>query len=305
VLVSDFDIRTWDLIKMPNSTQQSINIAGIKDGVVITKSGNYIMILQVATTNFALKSEQEQNSIIFQYQSFLNSLHFPVEIVIRSKKLDLTNYLAKIEKLAKEQTSELLRLQTLDYIDFVGKLINLANIMKKSFYAVVSYNPITVNQVGIFDKLFGSKSQIFDHIKISEQEFTGNLEKLRERANIVASGLGGMGLRCFQLGTEELIELFYEIYNPEESTHEKISDAISLASGVIQSEEEKGNVAKEVAETPIDPNAGMIDNTAIVAEKNRQEAELRAFESQRTADREVRTNPVPSAPAAPQQPTQQ
>ena len=115
------------------STQQNIKIAGIKDGIVFLDDGGYRFIMSCSTINFALKSEQEQNSLVFQYQSFLNSLHFPIQIVMQSKKLDLTPYLKKVSDLKDKQTNELIKMQATDYIDFVGNLINVANIMKKNF----------------------------------------------------------------------------------------------------------------------------------------------------------------------------
>jgi hypothetical protein len=263
---------------MVYSTQGSIEIAGIKDGIVINKDGSYRLILLVAATNFALKSENEQNALIFQYQSFLNSLHFPIEIVIRSKRLDLTPYLAKIKAIAEKQPNELIQIQSMDYVDFVGKLITIANIMKKTFYVSISFTTISApKQVNVFDKLFGTKSQVFDHIKISDQEFKNSTEKLFERANIVASGLGALGLHCSQLSTEEIIELFYEIYNPGESAKERIDDAAKLAAPIIGSENEE--ISSEIDEEL--EERGMIDNTQQILDKQHAEAE---FRRQSTAD---------------------
>lgn len=265
------------------STQQVIDIAGVKDGVIIMKDGSYRLIMQVAAINFALKSEQEQNSLVFQYQSFINSLHFPLEVVIRSRRLDLAPYLKKLGDKTKDQKNELIKMQTEDYVDFVGKLINMANIMKKTFYAVVSHNPISVKQTGIFDRFF-NKGQVFDHLKISDSEFKNHSEKLTERANIVASGLGGMGLHCFQLSTEEIIELFYQIYNPDEAAKERVTDAASLSSPVVVSEDEVSHTDK--------PKEGqtenVIDNSQIVVAQRKQEAEMRRQESDKAAEREMR-----------------
>ena len=136
------------------STQENISIAGIKDGIAILKNGEYRLILSVGAVNFDLKSEQEQNALVFQYQSFLNSLHFPIEICIQSKKLDLSPYIGKIKSLAAKQNNELLRIQTEDYAEFVSQLINMANIMKKTFYVIIGYTPINVGQGGIFGKFF-------------------------------------------------------------------------------------------------------------------------------------------------------
>jgi hypothetical protein len=283
---------------MVDSTQQAIDIAGIKDGIMVMKDGSYRLVFQVSATNFALKSEQEQNSIIFQYQSFLNSLHFPIQIVIRSRQLDLTQYIAKIEKMSETQSNDLIKVQTLDYVDFLKKLIEMANIMKKIFYVVISYNPITIKKSGLFDKFFAKKS-VFEHIKISEDEFKNYTNKLSERANIVAGGLGQMGLHCFQLSTEDLIELYYQIYNPDDATKERVKDITMLSSQVVMSEEEFDN--KEEIKKQSQKEAGMIDNTAIVEEQRKRDAkQLQDDEAAQQTQTTTETNVKKEEPSAQQ-----
>ncbi len=279
-----------------NSTQQAINIAGIKDGVIVMKDGSYRLVLQVAATNFALKSEQEQNSIIFQYQSFLNSLHFPIEIVISSRRLDLTPYIAKIEKLGEKQTSELIKMQTTDYVDFLKKLIDIANIMKKTFYLVVSYEPINIQKIGFLGSLFGKKSA-FDHLKISDADYKAHTDQLKERAGTIASGLGTMGLHCFQLSTEDLIELFYLMYNPDEATKERFKDATMLASPVIMSKSEEKKTADKTADI-VKEAGGMIDNAAVVEAQRREEVQAKKQEEQKTAALENGAGPANNAAPA-------
>ncbi len=277
---------------MVSSTQQAIEIAGIKDGIIVMKDGSYRLVFQVAATNFALKSEQEQNSIIFQYQSFLNSLHFPIQIVISSRRLDLTPYINKIEKTIETQTSDLMKAQTADYIDFLKKLIDLANIMKKTFYVVVPYNPLGVQKIGFFGSLFGKKP-LFEHLKISEEDFRTHTQKLREEANTVAQGLGSMGLHCFQLNTEQLIELFYLSYNPDEATKEVVKDATQLASPVVMSEQEFVNAG---IENPAQATNGeqIIDNTVAVQEQQKHDA----IEKRQTEAATQNSAPQPAQPAA-------
>lgn len=282
---------------MPLSTQDAIDIAGIKDGIIIMRDRSYRVILQVVASNFALKSEQEQSSIIFQYQSFLNSLHFPIEVVIRSRRLELAPYLKKIGDIATKQQNELIKMQATDYVDFVSKLITLANIMKKSFYAVISYVPLgAAIKTGFFDQLTGKNLQNFDHIKISDEEYKDNVQKLMERANIVAAGLGTMGLHCFQLSTEEIVELFYQIYNPDDSAKERVADAELLSSSVILSEKEKVLVGDEAATPPVEKaeETSLIDNSSIVKAKQKAEAER----AQQAAG-EAAPAGVPEAAAAP------
>ncbi|MDO8444272.1 MAG: hypothetical protein Q7S80_02110 [bacterium] len=279
-----------------NSTQQAISIAGIKDGVVVMKDGSYRLVLQVAATNFALKSEQEQNSIIFQYQSFLNSLHFPIEIVISSRRLDLTPYIAKIEKLGEAQTSEILKMQTTDYVDFLRKLIDIANIMKKTFYAVVSFEPVSIQKIGFLGSLFGKKSA-FDHLKISDADYKAHADQLKERAATIATGLGSMGLHCFQLSTEDLIELFYLMYNPDEASKERLKDATMLASPVIMSESEFKGTATVAETQPAAAEGGMIDNTAVVEAQRREETQSKKQEDLKAGEKEIKANPATTTPA--------
>jgi len=247
------------------STQQHIDIAGIKDGIIILKSGGYRMILSSSTINFALKSEEEQNSLVFQYQSFLNSLHFPIEILMQSRKLDLTPYLSKVTKIKEGMSNELLRLQTEDYIDFVKQLINVANIMKKNFYVIIPYDPISLGGGSIFDKLF-KRGPVVSELRIPEQEFTRCKNELVERANTIASGLGGMGIRCVQLNTEEIIELFYKMYNPEIAGKEQISDVSDLTSPYIASMAEKKGTEEE---KPQQQEEQVIDNSGILEQKQK------------------------------------
>lgn len=254
------------------STQSNIPIAGMKDGVIILKTGHYRMVLEITAINFDLKSEQEKNSIIFQYQSFLNSLHFPIEIVVKSNKLDLSPYLKKIESLVPKQSNDLLRIQTQDYVDFVGQLINLANIMKKRFYVVVGYQPITMN-TGIIDKLF-KRNQDVSHIKISDTDFEHYSKELRQKAQTVAQGLGGMGLHCRQLNTQEIIEVFYEIYNPEVAGKERITGSEDISSSYVTQvapNEALSNTNLNSAsnQTVINSTDQIIDNQNIVIEQQK------------------------------------
>lgn len=278
-----------------SSTQQSIDIAGIKDGIAILRNGGYRIILSVSTVNFALKSEQEQNSLVFQYQSFLNSLHFPIQIVMRSKRLDLTPYLQKVSGLAQKQQNELLKIQTEDYIDFVGKLINIANIMKKNFYVVVPYDPATIKNTSFLSKIFNKEKMVAD-LEIAETEFKRNSEELKQRASVVAQGLGSMSLHCVQLNTEQIIEMFYQIYNPEEANKERIAGVNNLTATYIahtEKKEEKAGPARAAAEEEV------IDNTAVVQAQQKEAMMLRQQEAAKEAEKQiVRSEPEKTSPVA-------
>lgn len=217
------------------STQDHINIARIQDGVIITRDGGLRMILLVSAVNFALKSEQEQNALIFQYQNFLNSLTFPLQIVIQSRQLDLTGYLAKLEERLTDEGNELLQIQIEDYIDFVKRLITIANIMDKKFFIVIPYDTPSLHQRSFFDSLFHPKKTAPD---ISLPEFKRFREELLQRTNVVMSGLSPLGIRSIPLDTQQLIELYYQTFNPEEGQKEKLGDEEQLVAPLIESEAE-------------------------------------------------------------------
>jgi hypothetical protein len=274
------------------STQQFIDIAGIHDGIVVLKTGGYRMIFSVSALNFSLKSEEEQNSLIFQYQSFLNSLHFPIQIVMRSKKLDLNPYIKKINEQKDKQTSELIKIQTEDYLDFISELINLANIMKKTFYVVVPFDPVSVKGGSIMDKLF--KKNESTNIRVSDAEFKRYKDEISERGNTVATGLGGMGLHCVQLTTEEIIELFYKIYNPDMADKARFSNVDELTSSYVadirekKNEVKEGKIPDEIAASAGEP---IIDNSAIVEEKYKQESQLKERALDKDGEKQIARTP--------------
>jgi hypothetical protein len=249
------------------------------------------MVLDVTAVNFGLKSEREQNSMIFQFQGFLNSLHFPIQILIQSRKLDLTPYLAKLRKRANEQTTDLLKAQTLDYVDFISELINMANIMKKRFYVVIGWENLELQNISFVDKLLNRGNSV-SLLKISEKDFRTHGNELRERAGVIASGLGSIGLHCKQLTTSELIELFYNFYNPGIADKERLGDLETLQANIVSGKEvEKDfDIEKPINtgdETPV------IDNTEVVREQDRIKKRDQALQ----AAEEAKSAPV-AAPAA-------
>ena len=228
----------WGKTNQVASTQGILKFTEIHDGIIITKTGELRTILMVSSINFALKSEQEQTAIIFAYQNFLNSLEFPIQIVMQSKKLDLSNYLVKLKKSAGDQTNELLRVQTTDYIDFISRLINIANIMDKKFYVVVPFLPPPKMQQNMPGKTQGPP-------QINKEEFQTYKQELTQRMQVVQGGLGAIGIRCAQLDSQQVIELLYGIYNPEESSKQKLTQIDNLTSQVVESSVEKPTTGGE------------------------------------------------------------
>ena len=208
------------------STQLYLNIAEIKDDVVVLKNGGLRAILQTSSVNFNLKSEDEQNSIIYSYQGFLNSIDFPIQIVVQSRKLDIDKYIDTVKEKASEHKSELLKQQTLEYAEYVQKLIEYADIMEKNFYVVVPFDPYRAKKMNIFSKFMQSISaqDSVDNIKKRHHEFNDLNKHLSERVGSVKTGLEACNLRAVQLTTPQLVEMFYRIYNPITAHNEKIED---------------------------------------------------------------------------------
>src|SRR3990167_4003494 len=142
-----------------SSTQMHLQIAEIRDNVIILKNGGIRSVLKTSSVNVHLKSEEEQNAVIYSYQNFLNTLEFPIQTVVRSKKLDLDNYLDNLKIVAKKQTNSLLKEQTVDYIDYITRLIEYADIMQKEFYVVVPYDPPRTKKPTLIQKFIQRMNQ--------------------------------------------------------------------------------------------------------------------------------------------------
>lgn len=222
------------------STQLNIPLSAVYDSVVVSKSGTFSQIVMVNSVNFGLKSEEEQTSIISQYQGFLNSLGFPIQIVLHSKKLDLSAYLKDLKNRIPQESNELIRYQIQEYTDFVEKLISIANIMDKKFFIIVPYQlPATeLPRGGLLASIFGTNRI---HLKVPLRKFETIKDELAGKVNNVISGLASMGISSQVLTTKQIIELFYRTYNPEEAMRVKLKGDVGDI-GVMQ--------APEPAQTP-------------------------------------------------------
>lgn len=208
------------------ATQLHLRIAEIRDNTVVLKTGGLRSVLKVSSINFNLKSEAEQNAIIYSYQSFLNTLEFPIQIVIRSRKLDLDLYLEKLHNLAEKQTNALLQKQTLEYAEYIRRLIEYADIMEKEFYVVVPMDPARASSQNFVEKFWSRMhpADTLGSIMKRHQEFENLKKNLSQRLAVISSGLENCGLKVAPLGTSELISLFYQIYNPLTARNEKADD---------------------------------------------------------------------------------
>ena len=202
------------------TTQGQTPIAAIRDSIVVLKNGGLRLVMLCSATNFDLKSEEEQNAIVAGYQSFLNSLEFPIEIVIQSRHMDLTKYLAKLQNLIPAASNTLLQAQIKDYIFFITSLLKVANIMDKKFFIVIPYELPLAKKENFLENLKQNISKKESVINLTN--FAKYKKELIDRAEIVASDLSGLGLRALQLNTQELVELFYSTYNPDTGRSEKL-----------------------------------------------------------------------------------
>lgn len=212
------------------STQLHLRIAEIRDNVVVLKNGGIRTVLRTSSVNIHLKSEEEQNAVIYSYQNFLNTLEFPIQIVVRSKKLELDNYIDNLKDLAKKQRNTLLKEQTLDYIDYIQRLIEYADIMQKEFYVIVPYDPIRAQNVNFIQKFiqYMTPKDSIVQLRQRHREFETLKKGLSQRANVVKAGLENCGLRVEELKTGDLITLFYECYNPRTSRLQKFKKSEEL-----------------------------------------------------------------------------
>lgn len=214
-----------------NSTQVYLKIGEIRDNVLVLKNGGLRTVLKTSSINFNLKSEQEQNAIIYSYQGFLNSLEFPIQIVVRSKKLDIDDYIDQVKKLGEKQENHLLQDQTFEYAAYIKRLVEYADIMEKEFYVIVPYDPgraLGTSAIQAFFQRLAPKDT-YGEIKKRHNEFNNLKKGLNQRVNTVKSGLENCSLKVQELETTELIELFYNSYNPVTSRTEKLREMDKMA----------------------------------------------------------------------------
>ncbi len=223
----------------PNSTQNTLQIAEIRDGLVIMGDGTFRSVVMAKSINFDLMSQSEQESIEYAYQGFLNSLYFPVQIFIRSQKVDLQPYIEKLDRIRTEHDNMLLALLMEDYIGYIDVLSQSTNIMDKKFYVVIPFatNPDAERSLASsksfvtgFAALFNTKEQ---HVVINEKELDKAKTELRNRVQAVMGGLVQCGVKSLPLDTEELIELYYDTYNPDTATRQHLKNFHDLTADIV------------------------------------------------------------------------
>jgi hypothetical protein len=221
----------------PNSTQNALLISEIRDGMVIVNDGSMRAVVTCQSINFDLMSDREREAVEYSYQQFLNSLYFPVQILIRSQKVDIGPYLERLDRIRRDQDNMLLGVLMDDYINFISILAQETNIMDKSFYIVVPYYPAgdmtsAVNSSKNFlANLFAPQKQ--QHIRIDEKTFAKSKDEIKNRVSTVVGGLAQLGIRAVQLTTKELGELYYNAYNPDTAVREPIGNFENLTAPIV------------------------------------------------------------------------
>lgn len=211
-----------------NSTQNTLLISEIRDNMVIMKDGSFRAVVACKSINFDLMSSREREGIEFSYQNFLNSLYFPIQIFIRSQRVDIGPYIDRLVAVRRSQDNMLLNVLMDDYINFIDVLSQEANIMDKSFFITVPFYPagdlsdLRDQAKGFFGKLFAKPSS--GPTKINEIDYQKAKDEIKNRVESVTSGLFQMGVKSVQLNTKELGELYYNIYNPDTAVREPLGN---------------------------------------------------------------------------------
>jgi type IV secretory pathway VirB4 component len=197
------------------AAQEFVTIKEIRDGIIILKDGSLRAILMASSLNFFLKSEDERTAILLQFQDFLNSLDFSIQIFIQSRRLEIRPYLATLDEQERNQMNTLMKVQTAEYIEFIRNFTDNTNIMTKTFFIVVPYTPAIIQSTGgnPITGLLNKKSMGVQPNNVFEEHRT----QLEQRLSAVAGGLERTGIKIVQLGTEEVVELYYKLFNPGET----------------------------------------------------------------------------------------
>lgn len=221
-----------------NTTQSSLLISEIRDGMVIMNDGSFRAVVACKSINFDLMSSREREGVEFSYQNFLNALYFPVQIFIRSQRVDIGPYIERLVTIRKSQDNMLLNVLMDDYINFIDILSQEANIMDKSFFVVIPYFPagdlgnVVEQSKGFFGKVFAK--QTVSATKIDKVSYDKAKDEIKNRTDSVMSGLFQLGVRCVQLNTKELGELYYNMYNPDTAVREPLGDFERVTSTYVR-----------------------------------------------------------------------
>lgn len=222
----------------PNSTQNTLLVSEIREGMVVMNDGSFRSVVACQSINFDLMSDREREGVEYSYQSFLNSLYFPVQIFIRSQRVDIGPYIDRLARTRRDQDNMLLGVLMDDYINFIDVLSQEANIMDKSFFIVVPYYP----GGDVTSAIHNSRSMLTSllkpdrpqQIQIDKEAYEKAKTELQNRINAVTSGLFQMGVRGVQLQTKELASLYYNVYNPDTAVREPLGNFENITGTYVQ-----------------------------------------------------------------------
>lgn len=223
----------------PNSTQNTLQIAEIRDGIVIMSDGSFRCVVMVKSINFDLMSPEEREAVEYSYQGFLNSLYFDVQIFIRSQRVDIRPYIDRLDKIRAEHDNMLLALLMEDYINYMADIAQQTNIMDKRFYVVIPFSaqPNVQQAIAQSKNFFTGLSGLFSkkeaRVIVNEADLNTAKDELRNRVQAVLSGLQQTGIQGLPLDTQELIELYYDTYNPDTATRQQLKNFDDLSAPVV------------------------------------------------------------------------
>lgn len=223
-----------------NSTQNSLLLSELRDGMVIMADGSFRAVIACKSINFDLMSSREREGVEYSYQNFLNALYFPIQIFVRSQRVDIGPYLDKLEEIRRSQDNMLLSVLMDDYIQFIDILSQEANIMDKSFFVIVPYFPagdmanVVEQGKGFFGKIFSGGSKASAITKIDKVTYEKAKDEIRNRVDSVINGLNQVGIQAVQLSTKELGELYYNVYNPDTAVREPLGNFEGVTSTYVR-----------------------------------------------------------------------
>lgn len=221
-----------------NTTQNSLLISEIRDSMVIMSDGSFRAVVACKSINFDLMSSREREGVEYSYQNFLNALYFPIQIFVRSQRVDIGPYIDRLTTIRRSQDNMLLNVLMDDYINFIDVLSQEANIMDKSFFVIVPYFPVgDLNSVikeskGLFGKIFAKPQSTAT--KIDKVTYDKAKDEIKNRVDSITSGLFQIGVKSVQLNTKELGELYYNMYNPDTAVREPLGDFEDVTSTYVQ-----------------------------------------------------------------------
>ncbi len=224
--------------KNNNSTQSTLQLSEVRDGMVIMVDGSFRAVVACKSINFDLMSDREREGVEYSYQNFLNSLHFPIQILVRSQRVDIGPYIEKLINQRRSQDNMLLGVLMDDYINFIDALADEANIMEKSFFITIPYFPsgdvqnLVAQGKGFFGKLFAQPKNTITHI--DAQSYQKAKDEIKNRVDSVVNGLFQIGVQSVQLDTKSLGELYYNYYNPDTAVRQPLGDFDNIATTFVK-----------------------------------------------------------------------